>query len=130
MNTKGKKMTTKPTPTQPKPTLPTSLKGKAPKNQSTLQNKEKFLTIDQKMQRLRKQREKLHLNQALFFTKEVQKVLGEEGSLEVALVVLEKTWRTASKSQKEEWQKYIPSFRASCPPPHEQKSLSYDPISE
>ena len=128
MKAKGKKMTTKPT--QPKPALPTSLKGKAPKTQDVLHNKEKFLTIDQKMQRLRKQREKLHLNQALFFTKEVQKVLGEEGSLEVALVVLEKTWRTSSKSQKEEWQKHIPSFRASCPPPHEQKSLSHDSVSE
>ncbi|MBP6951918.1 MAG: hypothetical protein KBD36_03215 [Alphaproteobacteria bacterium] len=120
-------MTNKTTPTDPKPA---SFKGKNPKSPEPLQNKEKFLSIDEKMQRLRKKREKLHMNESLFFTKEVQRILEDEFSLELALVVLEKTWPTASKSQKEEWRKCVPSFRASFIPPYEQKSQTYDPALE
>ena len=127
MRRKGKPMTNKPNPVDQKQT---PLKGKNPRNQEPLQNKEKFVSIDQKIQRLRQKREKLHMNQALFFTKEVQRVFGEEFSLEMALVVLEKTWSTASKNQKEEWHKHIPSFRASFISSHEQKSDSHKPSSE
>lgn len=109
MRRKGKPMTSKLDPTLKKQTSP---KKKAPRYQEPLQDKEKFLSIEQKIQRLRQKREKLHLNQALFFTKEVQKILEDEFSLEMALVILEKTWATASKSQKEEWSKHVPSFRA------------------
>ena len=105
---------------------PTPLKGKNSKIPEPLQNKEKFLSIDEKMQRLRKKREKLHMNESLFFTKEVQRILEDEFSLELALVVLEKTWPAASKSQKEEWRKCVPSFRASFIPSHEQKTQAYE----
>ena len=100
----------------------TSLKRKFPKHPEPLQDKEKFLSIEQKIQRLRQKREKLHMNQALFFTKEVQRILEDEFSLELALVILEKTWGSASKSQKVEWGKHVPSFRASFISAYEKES--------
>lgn len=120
-------MTNKPNSTNQKQT---SLKGKNPRNQEPLQNKEKFLSIDQKIQRLRQKRERLQMSQALFFTKEVQRIFGNEFSLEMALVVLKKTWGSASKSQKEEWNKHISSFRTSFIPSSEQKPQSHKPILE
>lgn len=125
MRRKGKPMTNKSKPSIQKPT---SLKKKPSKHQEPLQDKEKFLSIEQKIQRLRQKREKLHLNQALFFTKEVQRILEDEFSLEMALVILEKTWATASKSQKEEWNKHVPSFRAAFISAYEQESQAHDPI--
>ncbi len=123
MRRKEKPMTNKTNPTDPKPT---PLKGKRLKAPEPLQNKEKFLSIDEKMQRLRKKREKLHLNESLFFTKEVQRILEDAFSLELALVILEKTWPTASKSQKEEWRRCVPSFRAAFISSYEQKSHAHD----
>jgi hypothetical protein len=123
MRRKGKPMTNKTNPIDPKPA---PLKGKNSKVPEPLQNKEKFLSIDEKMLRLRKKREKLHLNESLFFTKEVQRILEDAFSLELALVILEKTWPTASKSQKEDWRKCVPSFRASFIPSHEEKSQTYE----
>ena len=119
MRRKGKSMTNKLNSIAKKPI---SLKRKTPKHQEPLQDKEKFLSIEQKIQRLRQKREKLYLNQALFFTKEVQKILEDEFSLEMALVILEKTWGAASKSQKEEWNKHVPSFRAAFISAYEQES--------
>lgn len=108
----------------------TSPEKKAPKYQEPLQDKEKFLSIEQKIQRLRQKREKLHMNQALFFTKEVQRILEDEFSLEMALVILEKTWTTASKSQKVEWGKHVPSFRANFIAAYEQESHPNNPVLE
>ncbi len=114
------------------PTLkkPAPLKKKLSRHQEPLQDKEKFLSIEQKIQRLRQKREKLHLNQALFFTKEVQRILQDEFSLEMALVILEKTWATASKNQKEEWSKHVPSFRAAFVSAYEKESQAHEPILE
>ena len=120
-------MTNKTHLTDPKPT---PLKGKRLKAPEPLQNKEKFLSIDQKMQRLRKKREKIHMNESLFFTKEVQRILEDAFSLELALVILEKTWPTASKSQKEEWRRCVPSFRAAFISSHEEKPYSHESILE
>ncbi|HBG34388.1 MAG: hypothetical protein A2W46_02545 [Alphaproteobacteria bacterium RIFCSPHIGHO2_12_42_13] len=125
MKRKGKLMTNKLNPTLKKQTSP---KKKILRHQEPLQDKEKFLSIEQKIQRLRQKREKLHMNQALFFTKEVQRILEDEFSLEMALVILEKTWTTASKSQKEEWSKRVPSFRASFFSAYEKESQAHDPI--
>ena len=105
----------------------TSPRKKVVRHQEPLQDKEKFLSIEQKIQRLRQKREKLHLNQALFFTKEVQRILEDDFSLEMALVILEKTWATASKSQKEEWNKHVPSFRAAFISAYGQESQAHDP---
>ena len=127
MTRKGKPMTNKTNLSDPKPT---PLKGKNSKIPEPLQNKEKFLSIDEKMQRLRKKREKLHLNESLFFTKEVQRILEDAFSLELALVILEKTWPTASKSQKEEWRRCVPSFRAAFISSYEQKSHSHESVLE
>ena len=111
-------MTNKTNLTDQKPTL---RKAKNLRDQNILQNQEPFLSIDKNMLRLRKKRERLHVNQCLFFTKKVQEIFEEEFSFEMALVILEKTWPTASKSQKEEWRRCVPSFRASFTPPYEQK---------
>lgn len=120
-------MTNKSKPSIQKPTSP---KKKAPKHQEPLQDKEKFFSIEQKIQRLRQKREKLHMNQALFFTKEVQRILEDEFSLEMALVILEKTWTAASKSQKEEWSKHVPSFRAAFVSAYEKESQTHTPTPE
>ena len=125
MRRKGKPMTNKLNSNHKQQTF---LKKKVARHQEPLQDKEKFLSIEQKIQRLRQKREKLHLNQALFFTKEVQRILEDEFSLEMALVILEKTWATASKSQKEEWNKHVPSFRAAFISAYEQESQAHDPI--
>jgi hypothetical protein len=127
MRRKGKPMTNKTNLSYPKLA---PLKGKNSKIPEPLQNKEKLLSIDEKMQRLRKKREKIHLNESLFFTKEVQRILEDAFSLVLALVILEKTWPVASKSQKEEWRKCVPSFRASFIPSHEQKSQTYESAPE
>jgi hypothetical protein len=127
MRRKGKPMTNKTHLTDPKPT---PLKGKRLKAPEPLQNKEKFLSIDQKMQRLRKKREKIHMNESLFFTKEVQRILEDAFSLELALVILEKTWPTASKSQKEEWRRCVPSFRAAFISAYEKESQTHESILE
>lgn len=120
---KGNPMTNKSNSTHQKPTL---LKEK---DQTPLQTKEKFLSIAKKMLRLRQKREKLHMNQALFFTKEIQKIMGEDHSLETALVAFEKTWTAASTNQKKEWQMHEPSFRSPLKS-HHQKSDAHNAVFE
>ncbi len=120
-------MTNKTNLSDPKPAL---LKGKNQRVPEPLQNKEKLLSIDEKMQRLRKKRERIHLNESLFFTKEVQRILEDAFSLELALVILEKTWPTASKSQKEEWRRCVPTFRAAFISSHEEKPHSHESTPE
>lgn len=127
MRKKGKPMANKLNPTLKKQASP---KKKVARHQEPLQDKEKFFSIEQKIQRLRQKREKLHLNQALFFTKEVQRILEDEFSLEMALVILEKTWVAASKSQKEEWNKHVPSFRAAFISAYEKESHPDNPVLE
>ena len=107
-----------------------------PKNESPIFSNDKVLSINQKIERLKEKKERLKTYQALFFTKEAQKILGVDFSPEMALTVLEKTWPTASETQKKEWQMHSSSFRVSVQssrhkaPPHnsesEQTALSED----
>ena len=76
-------------------------------------SKDKFSLIDQKIQRLKEKRERLHIQQALSFTKEATQILKGDFSPELVLTILEKTWIISSDTQKEEWHKHADSFRAS-----------------
>lgn len=67
--------------------------------------------IDEKIYRLKKRREKLQIQQALFFIKEVQKIFQEDFSFDVALSIMRNAWDSASETQKKEWKKPINSFR-------------------
>lgn len=69
------------------------------------------MRIDEKIQQLKKKKEKIQTQQALLFVKEAQKIFKEEFSPDMALTILATTWSKASKTQKEEWQKQAYSFR-------------------
>ena len=71
-----------------------------------------ILRIDEKIQALKKKKERIQTQQALFFIKEAQKILKDEFSPQVALLILSETWTQATKTQKEEWRKRGPSFRS------------------
>ena len=72
---------------------------------------DKLKQIETKIQLLQKKKEKIRIQQALSFVKEVQKILLNEFSPEAALRVLSETWNSSQKSQKEEWKKQEDSFR-------------------
>lgn len=99
------------------------------KNERHIPSNDKVLFIDQRIEKLKQKRERLKTHQALFFTKEAQKILGACFSPEMALTVLEKTWSTASEGQKKEWQMHTSSFRVSSSRPS-QKALPHNPKSE
>lgn len=73
----------------------------------------KLTQIDEKIQQLKKKREKLQIHQSLSFLKEAQRIFKEEFSPEIALVVLDNCWRTSSDKQRKEWQAQIPHFHLS-----------------
>lgn len=67
--------------------------------------------INEQITRLRKKKERLQNQKALFFYKEAQSILGNKFSYELALSILHSSWNTSSDKQKEEWMKSAPSFR-------------------
>src|SRR3990167_4800272 len=71
-----------------------------------------ILRIDEKIQALKKKKERIQTQQALFFLKETQKILKDAFFPQIALLILSETWAQASKAQKEEWRKRGPSFRS------------------
>jgi hypothetical protein len=71
-----------------------------------------ILRIDEKIQALKKKKERIQTQQALLFAKEAQKILKDAFSPQVALLILSETWAQASKTQKEEWRKRGSSFRS------------------
>ena len=85
-----------------------------------------LVSIDKKIQALKKKKEKIQIQQALLFMKEAQKIFSENMSQNLALVILTETWAKASKSQKEEWQKRARSFRVSSPQQLEKKTQAID----
>lgn len=71
-----------------------------------------ILRIDEKINELKKKKERIQTQQALFFIKEAQKILKDEFFPQIALLILSEAWAQASKTQKEEWRKRVPSFRS------------------
>ena len=74
---------------------------------------DKLTTIDEKIQRLKKRREKVQTQQAISFMREAQKIFQDTFSTEIALSILSETWSSASESQKQNWRKRSDSFRTS-----------------
>ena len=64
------------------------------------------LQLEEKIQRLKKKKEKIQTQQALFFIKEAQKIFNEDFSPDLALIILSETWGKASQAKKEEWRKH------------------------
>lgn len=116
-------MTNKSNSTQQKPILLKEI------TQGSPQSEDQFLLIDQRILRLRRKRERLHVNQSLTLTKEIKKMMGEEFSPEMALAIFDKTWTHASNSQRKEWSSHTPSFRHFFKP-HRQKSEANNSVSE
>lgn len=74
---------------------------------------DQLTTIDEKINRLKKKREKVQLQQALLFMREVQKIFQDGFTPDVALSILSETWDAASESQKQNWRKRSNTFRTS-----------------
>ncbi len=72
---------------------------------------EKLIQLDQKIQALEKKKEQMEIKMALSFLKKTQRIVGEEFSLNMVLVVLDNVWALASEIQKQEWEKRAHSFR-------------------
>ena len=92
--------------TQKKPALENREGAEAPQEENKLINiDQRLLTAGSKIDRLKKQREKLQFQQALLFFKETQKIFDKAFAPDLALVVLKDAWRKSSEVQKEKWQK-------------------------
>jgi hypothetical protein len=66
--------------------------------------------IDEKIQRLKKKKERIQTQQALLFVKEVQRIFKDNFTPDVALTILSDAWGKASETQKGEWRKRAHSF--------------------
>lgn len=97
---------------------------KHPQPQPTL------VRIDEKIQALKKKKERIQTQQALLFMKEAQKIFKEDVLPNLALLILTETWAKASHSQKEEWQKQARSFHLSSPQQTKKKTPSVDSTSQ
>lgn len=71
------------------------------------------IRLDEKIQRLRKKKERIQTQQAVLFIKEAQQIFEEDFSPGIALLILSETWKGASEIQKEQWKKRGHSFQLS-----------------
>ena len=67
--------------------------------------------IDERIIRLKKQKERIQTQKALLLLKGAQLILEDKFSYELALSVLSHSWKPSSDKQKEEWTKSAPTFR-------------------
>lgn len=74
--------------------------------------------IENKICQLRQKKERIQSQQALLLMREIQKILQEEFSPDIALTILKDHWGIASEAQKKEWKKrvgsFLPSARKKC----------------
>ncbi len=66
--------------------------------------------IDEKIHLLKKKKEKIQLQQALYYMKELQKLFKEDFSHQLALIILTECWNTAAETKKEAWRKRSQTF--------------------
>ena len=71
--------------------------------------------LDQRIQLLKKRKEKIYTQIALSYLKETEKIFGKEFSLNLILEMLDQLWTFSSEIQKEEWKKHGHPFRPSPP---------------
>lgn len=62
-------------------------------------------TINAKIGRLRKRKEKMKTQKAMHFMRETQKILRDDFTPELALRILSSIWGTASEVQKQNWRR-------------------------
>lgn len=67
--------------------------------------------IEEHIKRLKKKKERLQTQKALFLFKEAQAILGDKFSYELAISVIANSWKSSSDKQKEEWIKSANTFR-------------------
>ncbi len=66
---------------------------------------DKLIHINERSDRLKKQREKMRTQQALLFMRDTQKIFEDDFVPDIALGILSEMWGAASEKQKEEWKK-------------------------
>ena len=67
--------------------------------------------IDAKIAFLKEKKETMQKREALLMLKEATKILADAYSPDLALMVLQDTWKNASEAQKKEWQNKASTFR-------------------
>jgi hypothetical protein len=67
--------------------------------------------IDERIIRLKKQKERIQTQKALLFLKGAKIILEDKFSYELALSILSHSWKPSTDKQKEEWMKSAPTFR-------------------
>lgn len=90
---------------------------------------DQLTNIDEKIQHLKKKREKVQTQQAIQFMREVQKIFEDGFSAEIALGILSETWGAASEIQKQNWRKRgrSDSFRPSPAQSNRKKTQAPEP---
>lgn len=71
-----------------------------------------IVRIDEKIQQLKKKKERIQTQQALMVMKEAQHIFTNDFAPSLVLTILSDTWGKASERQKEEWRKRATSFQA------------------
>jgi len=61
--------------------------------------------LDQRIQLLKKRKEKIYTQIALAYLKETEKIFGKAFSLELILEMLDHLWTFSSEIQKDEWKR-------------------------
>ncbi len=90
---------------------------------------DKVTSIENKIHELRQKKERIKIQQSLLLMKEAQKILKDEFSPEMALIILKDSWTTASKTQKTGWATRVSSFSISASKTH-QKTEKHNPATE
>ena len=88
---------------------------------------DQLTNIDEKIHKLKKRREKVQTQQAILFMREVQKILQDEFSPDLALEILVEAWTAATEAQKQKWRKKLDTFRASSLQGLQQKAQTLEP---
>lgn len=91
---------------------------------------DKLNHIDEKINHLKKQREKVQLQQAILFHKEAQKIFQDGFSPDLALSILSETWGTATEKQQTEWKKRGCDFRSSSVQGSSKRPQSPEPTAQ
>lgn len=90
---------------------------------------DKVTSIENKIHELKQKKERIQTQQALLLMKEAQKILKDEFSPEMTLIILKDSWTNASKTQKAEWttraELFLPSTSKTL-----KKTEKYNPTPE
>jgi hypothetical protein len=91
---------------------------------------DQLTSIDEKINRLKKKKERVQTQQAIAFMWEAQKIFQTDFSSDIVLSILSETWGMASEKQQAEWKKRARDFRPSSAQGSIKKSQSLEPASQ